>query len=125
MKQFNPWGRRIRDWNRGLKNRGAEFRIDIAWVLKHKQCPYCKVAIDPVNAGLDHKMPRSLGGSDRATNLHLTCQLCNRAKGSLTHQEMLCLMAGLMHPAFAPEARDMVLRKLRKAWRVERIKRTT
>lgn len=120
----NPWGKRIYDWNRGLRDRNAEFRIDIAWVLKWKRCAYCKVEITPVNAGLDHKHPRSMGGTDKSNNLHLCCQTCNRAKGSLTHQEMLMLMAALMHPAFAPEARDMVLRKLRKAWRVERIKRT-
>jgi 5-methylcytosine-specific restriction endonuclease McrA len=47
-------------------------------------CSYCrrKESIE-----LDHKHPRSLGGTNELSNLQWLCALCNRAKSNLTEEE--------------------------------------
>lgn len=58
------------------------------------RCIYCGEDLGQThNHSLDHKLPRSRGGSDYPDNLHIDCCMrCNRAKGSLTHDEFLQLM---------------------------------
>lgn len=49
---------------------------------KHgRKCAYCGAEHTPLN--LDHLIPRASGGSDRVSNLTLSCIPCNQAKGSL------------------------------------------
>jgi len=48
-------------------------------------CVYCGKKSVPFE--LDHQMPRSRGGSDRASNLVLACHDCNTAKGNQTAAE--------------------------------------
>lgn len=45
-----------------------------------RTCVYCDATGVPLN--IDHVRPRARGGSDRVTNLALSCVACNEAKGS-------------------------------------------
>jgi 5-methylcytosine-specific restriction endonuclease McrA len=49
------------------------------------RCAYCGKPGVPFE--LDHQVPRSRGGSDRASNLVLACHACNQAKGNRTAAE--------------------------------------
>lgn len=49
------------------------------------RCAYCGKQDTPFE--LDHQVPRSRGGSDRASNLVLACHECNQAKGNHTAAE--------------------------------------
>jgi 5-methylcytosine-specific restriction endonuclease McrA len=63
--------------------RGTLFGYEVREYLLAKfgrQCVYCDAENVPLN--IDHVIPRSRGGSDRITNLVLTCIPCNQAKGS-------------------------------------------
>lgn len=44
-------------------------------------CVYCDAKGDVGKLELDHVMPRSLGGSNAATNLVTCCKKCNQKKG--------------------------------------------
>ena len=46
----------------------------------HRQCVYCD--IEQVPFTIDHVHPKSLGGSDRVSNLTLACFPCNKRKGA-------------------------------------------
>lgn len=64
--------------------------------LMYKQnwkCAYTGVNLIPgKNASLDHKIPRSRGGSDNIDNLEWVCLSINYAKGRLTKEEFLGLI---------------------------------
>src|SRR5215469_12497286 len=45
-----------------------------------RRCAYCGATGVPLQ--VEHVLPRSRGGTDRASNLTLACELCNTAKGS-------------------------------------------
>ena len=49
------------------------------------RCAYCHTDQGPFE--LDHIRPRSRGGSNRVSNLALSCHACNGAKGNLTAAE--------------------------------------
>lgn len=46
-----------------------------------RQCVYCDATGVPLN--IDHVRPKAHGGSNRISNLALSCVSCNQAKGSL------------------------------------------
>ncbi|TAL88960.1 MAG: HNH endonuclease [Rhodanobacter sp.] len=46
----------------------------------HRQCAYCGAQNVPLQ--IEHVQPRSVGGSDRVSNLTLACGACNAAKGA-------------------------------------------
>ncbi len=48
-------------------------------------CPLC--GGDLIEAEVDHKQPRSRGGTDDLDNLWVVCKACNRAKKKLTLYE--------------------------------------
>lgn len=50
-----------------------------------RQCAYCKKTGLPLQ--IEHIVPRSRGGSDRASNLTLACEACNSRKGTQTAEE--------------------------------------
>lgn len=50
-----------------------------------RSCVYCGATSVPFE--IDHLVPKSRGGSDRATNLVLTCHACNNRKGNRTAAE--------------------------------------
>jgi 5-methylcytosine-specific restriction endonuclease McrA len=52
------------------------------------RCAYCRQEATATNPWeIDHTVPTSRGGSDRASNLALSCHDCNQAKGNQTAQE--------------------------------------
>ncbi|WP_448215598.1 RNA-guided endonuclease IscB [Endozoicomonas sp. 2B-B] len=60
---------------------GNELRQYLLYRDGHK-CSYCKgVSNDPI-LNIEHFKPKSLGGSNRISNLHIACRTCNEAKGS-------------------------------------------
>ena len=63
-----------------------------------KPCPYCGRKMDRTNRPahcnprwptIDHKVPRSRGGSDHISNLVWACRECNEEKGSMTVEEYM------------------------------------
>lgn len=46
-------------------------------------CRYCKAILGEHEATLDHKIPRSMGGTNEASNLLLSCRQCNKKKSDL------------------------------------------
>ena len=50
-----------------------------------RQCAYCHTSGVPLQ--VEHLMPKSRGGSDRASNLVLACDACNKRKGNQTAEE--------------------------------------
>jgi 5-methylcytosine-specific restriction endonuclease McrA len=62
-----------------------------------RRCVYCGRTDTPFE--LDHIQPRSRGGSDRVSNLALSCHACNAAKGEQTAAEF-------GHPEVAAQAKQ-------------------
>jgi 5-methylcytosine-specific restriction endonuclease McrA len=50
-----------------------------------RKCAYCGAGNTPLE--IEHIVPRSRGGSDRVSNLTLSCTACNRDKGNRTAAE--------------------------------------
>lgn len=50
-----------------------------------RRCAYCSAEGVPLE--VDHIVPKSRGGTDRVSNLTLSCRLCNQAKGNRTAAE--------------------------------------
>jgi len=50
-----------------------------------RQCAYCHTSGIPLQ--VEHLTPKSRGGSDRASNLVIACDPCNKRKGSQTAEE--------------------------------------
>ncbi len=50
-----------------------------------RRCAYCGATSVPLQ--IEHVLPRSRGGSNRASNLTLSCEPCNTAKGTRTAAE--------------------------------------
>lgn len=69
-----------------------------------RRCAYCGLSDVPLN--LDHIHPRSLGGSDRVSNLTLACVPCNQAKGNQLVEDFLArkpkLLAAILAQAKVP-----------------------
>ncbi|HLY32607.1 MAG TPA: RNA-guided endonuclease IscB [Ktedonobacterales bacterium] len=51
----------------------------------HRTCAYCGATNVPLE--VEHTIPKSRGGTDRASNLALSCEPCNQAKGNRTAAE--------------------------------------
>ena len=52
-----------------------------------RQCAYCGARNVPLE--IEHLVPKSRGGSNRVSNLTLSCRKCNQKKGSKTAEEFL------------------------------------
>ncbi len=50
-----------------------------------RQCAYCQTSGVPLQ--VEHLIPKSRGGSDRASNLVIACDHCNKRKGTRTAEE--------------------------------------
>lgn len=70
--------------------RGTLFEKEVMEYLLEKwnhKCMYCNIENVPFEK--EHLIPRSKCGSNRISNLGLSCRKCNQAKGSLTLDEFL------------------------------------
>ena len=68
--------------------RGELFGWEVRSYLLEKfgrRCAYCRISHVPFE--IDHQVPRSRGGSNRVSNLVLSCHSCNLAKGNRTAAE--------------------------------------
>jgi 5-methylcytosine-specific restriction endonuclease McrA len=55
-------------------------------------CYYCSMfGLVVASVSVDHKTPKSRGGSDGRANLTGACQNCNSAKGDMTSEEFIQL----------------------------------
>ncbi|SRR5579883_575181 len=64
----------------------AGWEVRTYLLLKYEyRCVYCRGSEMPFE--IDHVIPRSRGGSNRISNLVLSCHDCNAAKGNLTAAE--------------------------------------
>lgn len=73
--------RRVRLWRLAARNRSTA-----------AACFYCGAAFTPSGARqrtIDHRVPRSLGGSQRLANLVFACRSCNQRKGDLPEAEFV------------------------------------
>jgi len=52
------------------------------------ECVYCGCH-NELYLDIDHKIPKCRGGKDTAENKQITCQMCNKLKGGLTHEEFI------------------------------------
>jgi len=71
-----------------------------------RKCVYCSA--DNKQLEIDHVWPKSRGGSNRVSNLVISCEPCNRAKGSSSVQEFL---------AHDPKRLELILAQKRKPLR--------
>ena len=53
----------------------------------NRTCMYCNAKDTPME--IEHLVPRSKGGSNRISNLGLSCSLCNRKKGAKSLEEFV------------------------------------
>lgn len=51
------------------------------------RCHYCNKSINFANMTIDHRTPKSKGGTDDPDNLCLACLSCNELKSSQNHYE--------------------------------------
>lgn len=72
--------------NLGATLAGSEIR-EFLLAKWNRSCAYCDASAVPLN--IEHVRPRSLGGSDRVSNLVLACVPCNQAKGSQRVEEFV------------------------------------
>jgi len=73
-------------------------RTDMATMVLNSMgnsCKYCNEILVLDNMSLDHKIPKSRGGSCEMENLEIICKKCNTRKASLTHVEFKSLMGFL------------------------------
>lgn len=109
------WGRKIRNWNSGIRKRGGDIKIPQEMVFP-LDCHYCNVILGPSNCSLDHAFPIQRGGRELWSNYDFICFTCNRAKGVMDKLEFTSL-CNLLN-TFNEDIRNLVLKKLRAAWRV-------
>lgn len=58
------------------------------WNASDGKCHYCRVEISESSSWhLEHKQPRTKGGTDEMSNLAVSCARCNLEKGDMTEAE--------------------------------------
>jgi 5-methylcytosine-specific restriction endonuclease McrA len=77
----NPWKVWFYRWKRNERLRGQEYDPEtLDWIknLVDPTCTYCGGMAQTI----DHRMPRSKGGTNHRENLTPVCHRCNQRKGS-------------------------------------------
>tara|TARA_R110000744_G_scaffold15437_3_gene43015 strand:+ start:1228 stop:1638 length:411 start_codon:yes stop_codon:yes gene_type:complete len=63
-------------------------------------CVYCKRGIEQdAKLTLDHLVPYSMGGSNKATNLVTCCSVCNSSRGTRSYRVFAAAVAVYRNPA--------------------------
>jgi 5-methylcytosine-specific restriction endonuclease McrA len=73
---------------KGNSRRGLAVTMREIMAEQDGVCAYCHGRFGE-RLEVDHKIPRSRGGTNDRENLHLVCRQCNVAKGTMTHEEFL------------------------------------
>jgi len=55
------------------------------------RCAGTGIELTPASSSLDHRFPKSLGGSDDVQNLHIVHPLINRAKGDMPWDDFVAM----------------------------------
>lgn len=90
-----------------------------------RRCAYCHTSGVPLQ--VEHLLPTSRGGSDRASNLVIACACCNQRKGSQTAEEFgyAHLQLQAKHPlkdaAHVSSIKTSVLQQLAQQFGAERV----
>ena len=80
-------------WRFATDRQGTLTLVDARKIVSDPPvCPYCHVKIPYWDISIDHKQPRSRGGTSLPENLVFCDKLCNQAKGNLTEAEFTSLM---------------------------------
>jgi 5-methylcytosine-specific restriction endonuclease McrA len=75
----------LNDWTKGEA-------IATLFFAQHGKCAYSDETLIPGdNACIDHKTPRTRGGSNELDNIHWVTKDINRIKGTMTHEEFVSL----------------------------------
>ena len=54
----------------------------VLWLMQNKKCAACQKTISSLNdATVDHSLPKTAYGTDKANNLTVMCKPCNQQKG--------------------------------------------
>lgn len=87
--QANKYAHLARMTNQYAKKFGAPGIVTAEMYQKliSRPCDYCKLEGLPMQ--IDHIIPLSKGGTNEISNLHGTCQYCNRSKGYYGEDEFL------------------------------------
>lgn len=81
----------------------AANRLDAAFMKAYRSsaltsqggcCKYCLQPLSRRAATVDHRFPRSKGGTDNKANLAAACYPCNVAKGSRSEAQFLAAIKG-------------------------------
>lgn len=56
-------------------------------------CLYCRKPLDEATITIEHKIPRSRGGSNRIANLGPACSTCNYRKQNKSYREFMLILA--------------------------------
>jgi len=59
-----------------------------------RNCRYCDCVLTLKNGTIEHLTPQSRGGSNRITNLAVSCERCNSDKSSMTDEEYKAYLRG-------------------------------
>lgn len=75
-------------WPDNSLKRQYEARAYLAELYQYK-CMYCDGNSADRRMEIEHKLPRSKGGTDNLSNLGYSCRSCNQAKGNQTIEDFL------------------------------------
>ncbi len=82
----------FQEWKAGIKRRSVSIDPKRRKVFEAAGgiCFYCKTKLEIAGEWhIEHKLPRSRGGTDHYSNLTAACVPCNYAKGTKTHTEFI------------------------------------
>lgn len=94
-----PPSDRVRSTNKGNRKRNkVNKNRKIKLLIKEEfKCHYCKTEINIETVSIDHKVPRSNGGSNDLGNLLASCYECNNKKGSESYEDFMNKQLGLFN----------------------------
>lgn len=87
-RQKNRWKAWFYNWRAREEKRGQVYDPDtLEWIksLGGSECTYCGAEAETI----DHKLPRSKGGTNHRENLTPACHRCNRRKGAMSVEDFL------------------------------------
>ena len=78
---------KIKEYNKKKRKMFKKRRYEHLCKKWGNKCVYC--GCNNIKLEIDHIIPKSCGGSNKISNLTLSCKKCNQAKGSKSIREFL------------------------------------